>query len=255
VNRSLHHEFAPSLPLKPDGLEAALRRIGAERYHNHHPFHRLLHAGQLNKNQVRAWALNRYCYQAAIPIKDASILARMEDAALRRVWRQRILDHDGDSDDDGGIRRWLALTDGLGLDRDYVTSMTGALPATRFAVDAYVHFVRDKPLLEAIASSLTELFSPGIISERVSGMLAGYDFIDADILRYFNKRLTQAPRDADFALDYVKKNAVRPDQQAACLDALVFKCNVLWAQLDALHHAYVEPDHIPPGAWQPEEGA
>ncbi len=255
MNRSLHHEFAPSLPLKPDGLEAALRRIGAERYHNHHPFHRLLHAGQLNKNQVRAWALNRYCYQAAIPIKDASILARMEDAALRRVWRQRILDHDGDSDDDGGIRRWLALTDGLGLDRDYVTSMTGALPATRFAVDAYVHFVRDKPLLEAIASSLTELFSPGIISERVSGMLAGYDFIDADILRYFNKRLTQAPRDADFALDYVKKNAVRPDQQAACLDALVFKCNVLWAQLDALHHAYVEPDHIPPGAWQPEEGA
>jgi len=86
----------------------------------------------------------------------------------------------------------------------------------------------------------------------VAGMLAGYDFIDKDILRYFNKRLTQAPRDADFALDYVKKNAVRPDQQAACLDALVFKCNVLWAQLDALYHAYVEPGHIPPGAWRPE---
>lgn len=252
MKMSLAHEFAPSLPLDADGLEAALRRIGAERYHNHHPFHRLLHSGKLNKDQVRAWALNRYCYQATIPIKDASILARMEDAGLRRVWRQRILDHDGDSDDDGGIRRWLALTDGLGLDRDYVTSMKGALPATRFAVDAYVHFVRDKTLLEAIASSLTELFSPTIISERVAGMLAGYDFVDKDILRYFNKRLTQAPRDADFALDYVKKNALHPDQQSACLDALVFKCNVLWAQLDALYHAYVEPGHIPPGAWRPE---
>ena len=253
MNLSLHHEFAPSLPLASDDLEAALRRIGAKRYHNHHPFHHLLHSGKLSKDQVRAWALNRYCYQAAIPIKDASILARMEDAGLRRVWRQRILDHDGESDDDGGIRRWLALTDGLGLDRDYVTSQRGTLPATRFAVDAYVHFVRDRPLLEAIASSLTEMFSPGIISERVSGMLAGYDFIDADILSYFNKRLTQAPRDADFALDYVKTNAVRPDQQAACLDALVFKCNVLWAQLDALYHAYVEPGHVPPGAWRPEE--
>ncbi len=118
-----------------------------------------------------------------------------------------------------------------------------------------MHFVRDKTLLEAIASSLTELFSPNIISERVSGMLASYDFVDKDILRYFNKRLTQAPRDADFALDYVKKNALRPDQQAACLDALVFKCNVLWAQLDALYHAYVEPGHIPPGAWRPESAA
>jgi coenzyme PQQ biosynthesis protein C len=213
----------------------------------------VLHAGKLTRDQVRAWALNRYCYQAAIPIKDASILARMEDAGLRRVWRQRILDHDGDSDDDGGIRRWLALTDGLGMDRVYVTSQQGALPATRFAVDAYVHFVRDRTLLEAIASSLTEMFAPGIISERVSGMLAGYDFIDADILRYFSKRLSQAPRDADFALDYVKTQARTAEQQQAALDALRFKCGMLWAQLDALHYAYVMPGLTPPGAWRPGE--
>jgi coenzyme PQQ biosynthesis protein C len=148
--------------------------------------------------------------------------------------------------------RWLALTDGLGLSQNYVTSTRGILPATRFAVDAYVHFVRERSLLEAIASSLTELFAPAIIAERVSGMLANYDFISKETLAYFDKRLTQAPRDADFALNYVKSHARRPDQQDAVLAALKFKCEVLWVQLDALHHAYVEPGHVPPGAFKPE---
>jgi coenzyme PQQ biosynthesis protein C len=237
--------------LSPEELEKQLRAIGASRYHILHPFHKLLHTGRLNKEQVQAWALNRFYYQAMIPIKDATILSRMEDPELRRVWRQRIVDHDGESAGDGGIERWLILTDGLGFPRDYVTSLQGLLPATRFAVDAYVHFVREKPLLEAIASSLTELFSPNIISERVSGMLANYDFISEKTLAYFGKRLTQAPRDADFALAYVKENAHTAKDQSLVLDALRFKCNVLWAQLDALHHAYVEPGPVPPGAWQP----
>ena len=238
--------------LSPEELENQLRAIGASRYHILHPFHKLLHSGKLNKHQVQAWALNRFYYQAMIPIKDATILARMDDPELRRIWRQRIVDHDGENAGDGGIERWLMLTDGLGFPRDYVTSLQGLLPATRFAVDAYVHFVREKPLLEAIASSLTELFSPNIISERVTGMLANYDFISEKTLAYFGKRLTQAPRDADFALAYVKQNAQTAKEQAKVLDALRFKCNVLWAQLDALHHAYVEGEgQIPPGAWQP----
>jgi coenzyme PQQ biosynthesis protein C len=237
--------------LSPDGLDAALRRIGAERYHNLHPFHQLLHGGKLNKGQVQAWALNRYCYQSAIPRKDAALIARAGDSELRRIWRQRLVDHDGDTPGSGGIVRWLALTEGLGLDRDYVVSMAGALPATRFAVEAYVRFVAERSLLEAVASSLTEMFSPNIISERVAGMLAGYDFIRRETLAYFNARLTQAPRDADFALDYVKREARTPEQQRAVLAALEFKCGVLWAQLDALYHAYVEPGHPPPGAFRP----
>jgi len=241
--------------MSPDKLEAALRRIGAERYHNLHPFHRLLHGGKLSKGQVQAWALNRYCYQSAIPRKDAALIARTEDSALRRIWRQRLIDHDGDAPNSGGITRWLALTDGLGLDRDYVVSMRGALPATRFAVEAYVRFVAERSLLEAVASSLTEMFSPTIISERVAGMLAGYDFVSRETLAYFNARLTQAPRDADFALDYVKSEARTPEQQQAVLRALEFKCSVLWAQLDALYHAYVEPGYIPPGAFRPGEMA
>jgi pyrroloquinoline quinone biosynthesis protein D len=239
--------------LSPEALEAALRDVGARRYHHLHVFHQRLHGGELDQNQVCAWALNRYYYQANIPIKDAAIMARMDDVALRREWRRRIEDHDGDEGAEGGIERWLMLAEGLGLERSYVTSRRGILPATRFAVDAYVHFVREKTLLEAIASSLTELFAPSIITQRVSGMLANYDFISAKTLAYFDKRLTQAPRDSDFALAYVKHHAVRPDQQRAVIEALEFKCDVLWAQLDALYHAYVEPGHIAPGAWVPGE--
>lgn len=237
--------------LSPSQLEEALRAIGDARYHNKHPFHQRMNAGELSKDQLKAWALNRYYYQAMIPVKDAVILSRMEDASLRRIWRQRILDHDGDSDDKGGIARWIALTDGLGLDRAYVTSGAGILPATRFAVDAYVNFVRFKPMLEAIASSLTEMFSPKTIGERVSSMLAHYSYLNPAILAYFDKRLTQAPRDADFALDYVKREASSPEQQQAVMAALSFKCDVLWAQLDALEHAYVMPATPPPGAWAP----
>ena len=233
-------------------FDAAIRAVGAERYHDKHPFHKLLHSGKLNKGQVQAWALNRYCYQSAVPRKDAALISRTHDRALRREWLHRVHDHDGYGEEPGGIERWLALTDGLGLDREYVTSMRGALPATRFAVEAYVRFVVEQPLTVAVASSLTELFAPKIHKERISGMLEGYDFIDDHVMAYFKRRLTQAPRDADFALDYVKKHAASRSEQEACVDAVRFKCNVLWVQLDALHHAYVEPGNIPPGAFRPE---
>jgi pyrroloquinoline-quinone synthase len=198
--------------------------------------------------------LNRYCYQAAVPRKDAALVSRTEDRALRREWAQRIQDHDGNGEDEGGIERWLRLTDGLGLERDYVITMRGALPATRFTVEAYVRFVRERSLVEAVASSLTELFAPAIHEERIAGMLQHYSFIDESVLAYFRRRLSQADRDAGFALDYVKRTALTAEMQAACVDAVRFKCNVLWAQLDALHHAYVTPGLPPPGAFSLETG-
>jgi pyrroloquinoline-quinone synthase len=211
----------------------------------------MLHGGRMNFGQVQAWALNRYVYQAAIPRKDAALMARLEDRALRREWIHRIHDHDGIDADTGGIERWLKLTDGLKLDRAYVISQEGALPATRFAVEAYVRFVYERPTLEAIASSLTELFAPAIHAERIAGMLEHYDFISDDLVAYFRKRLDQAPRDCRFALAYVQEHARTPAQQAAVLAALRFKTDVLWAQLDALYFAYVEPGFIPPGAFRP----
>jgi pyrroloquinoline-quinone synthase len=86
-------------------LEATLRHIGATRYHNLHPFHRLLHGGKLNKGQVQAWALNRYYYQSTIPLKDAMVISRFRDRATRIEWRHRIEDHDGDAGTEGGIAR------------------------------------------------------------------------------------------------------------------------------------------------------
>ena len=239
--------------LTPEALEARLREVGAQRYHNRHPFHRLLHSGKCSKGQVQAWALNRYYYQAMIPLKDGSLIGRCEDPALRREWRKRLEDHDGDDTRPGGIERWLKLTDGLGLDRDDVVSTRLLLPATRFAVQAYVHFVRERSLLEAVASCLTEMFSPQIISERMAGMLANYDYITPDILTYFQKRPPQAQRDATFALDWVTRHARTAEQQQTVIDTLAFKCDVLWSMLDALHHAYVSPGLIPPGAFVPAD--
>jgi len=232
-------------------LEATLRQIGATRYHSLHPFHRLLHGGKLNKGQVQAWALNRYYYQSTIPLKDAVVISRFRDRKIRLEWRHRLEDHDGEVGGEGGIERWLKLTEGLGLDTAYVESTEGILPATRFAVEAYVHFCRDRTPLEAIASSLTELFAPNLHEERISGMLQHYDFVNPDIMSYFKRRLAQAPRDANFALAYVKEHAKTQEAREAVCNALIFKTNVLWVQLDALYHAYVE-GHIPPGAFVPK---
>ncbi|MEE8275116.1 MAG: pyrroloquinoline-quinone synthase PqqC [Alphaproteobacteria bacterium] len=242
-----------SAPMSAQELERQLRAIGAERYHDRHPFHRMLHGGELDKGQVQAWVLNRFCYQNAIPRKDAALMARMADSDLRREWRSRIVDHDGNAPGEGGIARWLALADAVGLDRDYVRSTEGALPATRFAVEAYVRFVAERPLVEAVASSLTELFAPQIHRDRIAGLLAHYDFADDASLAYFRKRLDEAPRDVAFGLAYVLREARTPEQQQGVLAALTFKTDMLWAQLDALHHAYVEPGHVPPGAFVPED--
>jgi coenzyme PQQ biosynthesis protein C len=240
-------------PVDADELERRLRQIGHERYHDKHPFHRKLHAGELNRGQLQAWVLNRYYYQSRIPLKDAALLSRVDDRAFRREWIRRILDHDGESDDSGGIERWLVLAEGVGLDREAVQALKGVLPATRFAVDAYVRFVREVSLLEAVASSLTELFAPRLHESRISALLANYDFANERTLAYFQARLSQAPRDVEFGLAFVKREARTCDQQEAALAALRFKTEVLWAQLDALHFAYVEPAFIPPGAFVPDD--
>ncbi|MEP4198008.1 MAG: pyrroloquinoline-quinone synthase PqqC [Aliishimia sp.] len=235
-------------------FEARLRQIGDERYHDKHPFHDMLHAGNCTPDQVRAWVINRYYYQTRIPMKDAAFMSRVRDPALRRSWRSRIEDHDGTGPETGGIHRWLKLAEGVGLDPEYVASEVGILPATRFAVDAYVRFVRDEPLLPAVASSLTELFAPKIHKDRISGMLAHYDFANPDTMSYFQHRLTEAPKDVAFGLGWVLDHAVTQSDQDSAANALIFKTNVLWAQLDALYSAYVAPGRIPPGGWQPGQG-
>ena len=209
-----------------------------------------MHEGKLGRGQLQAWALNRYYYQSRIPIKDATILARSEDAEFRRAWRKRIFDHDGDGTHPGGIEKWLRLVEATGLTREQAERGDGILPAVRYAVDAYVDLVRSGTFLEAVASSLTELFSGKLIALRMDALRKYYPWLSGG-LDYFQGRLTQAPDDAAFALAWVVKHARTPAEQEQALGALRAKCNILWAQLDAIYFAYVSPGWPPPGAFRP----
>jgi coenzyme PQQ biosynthesis protein C len=230
---------------------ARFHAIGEERYHHKHPFHLLMHQGKLTRGQLQAWALNRYYYQSRIPMKDALILARSDDAEFRRAWRKRIFDHDGDGTHPGGIEKWLRLVEATGLTREQAQREDGILPAVKYAVDAYLELVRSRTLLEAVASSLTELFSGKLIALRMDALRQHYPWLSGG-LDYFQGRLTQAPEDANYALAWVVQHAKTREQQELALAALRAKCNILWAQLDALHFAYVSPGWPPPGAFQPK---
>ena len=247
------HTLDATAPLLSfDELKARLLQVGPERYHHKHPFHIMMHEGKLTRGQLQAWALNRYYYQSRIPMKDAIILSRSEDKEFRKAWRKRIVDHDGDATSAGGIQRWIKLAEASGLEAGRVERGEGILPATRFAVNEYLSIVRDRSFLEAVASSLTELFSRDLISLRMDRMRQHYPWL-AGGLDYFEARLTQAPEDAAFAIQYVQENAKTRAQQEEAIQALRDKCDILWAQLDALYFAYVQPGWPPPGAFQIEE--
>ena len=238
--------------LTVDELHTRLQEIGRDFYHHRHPFHLLMHEGKLNRGQLQAWALNRYYYQRAIPIKDAIILSRSDDRNFRIAWRKRIIDHDGDALSDGGIERWIALAEATGLNRDRVENHEEVLPGVRYAVDAYLSLVRDRSFLEAVASSLTEMFSRDLIALRIDALREHYSWMNNG-LAYFEARLEQAPEDARFAFDWVAKHALTPADQELAMRALREKCAILWAQLDAIHYSYVNPGWPPPGAFIPEK--
>ena len=257
VSGTLVDDASPKLTF--DELKSALRQVGAERYHHQHPFHRLMHEGKLTRGQLQAWALNRYYYQSIIPIKDAIILSRSTDPAFRRAWRKRIIDHDGsdgskDAARNGGILRWIKLAEATGLDRDRVIRAEGILPATRFIGNEYLNLVRTRPFVECVASSLTELFSRDLIALRMEKLREHYPWL-SNGLDYFEARLTEAPEDAAFAIQYVFDHAATRAEQEGVIQALRDKCDILWAQLDALYFAYVEPGWPPPGAFCLDEGS
>jgi pyrroloquinoline-quinone synthase len=252
VVKAAANQGAPLTRLTQNEFIAGFHAIGEERYHHRHPFHLLMHEGKLTRGQLQAWALNRYYYQSRIPMKDAAILARSDDPSFRIAWRKRILDHDGDVLKSGGIDKWLRLVEATGLPRDMALHGEGILPATKFAVQAYLNFVSTHTLLEAVASSLTELFSGKLISLRIDRLRQYYPWLSSG-LDYFNARLTQAPEDADFALAWVVKCARTREDQESAYAALRAKCDILWAQLDALYFSYVSPGWPPPGTFKPAE--
>jgi pyrroloquinoline-quinone synthase len=224
-----------------DHFVAALR-AQAERYHSLHPFHRRMNEGLLSRGQIRGWVANRFYYQENIPRKDAAILSHCPHRDIRRRWIRRITDHDGTTEGAGagagGIEAWLRLGEAVGLTRAEVEDERHVVPGVRFAVDAYVTFARTRPWVEAVASSLTELFAPDLMAQRLAAFERHYRWIDPDGLAYFRARLTQAPRDSEHALEVVTEYCRTPDEQASAVAALSFKCDVLWSMLDAIDQHY-----------------
>lgn len=219
-------------------FEAQLRAVGERRYHHLHPFHVRMHAGELSKKEFQAWVVNRFYYQVSIPVKDSHILAKLPSREDRQRWIKRIHDHDGREGESGGIELWLRLGEAVGIPRARMESCEDVLPAVRFAVDAYVNFCRTRPWLEAVASAMTEFFAPGLISKRIEDVQKHYPWIEPEGLAYFRNRLTQQPKDIEHLLQLVLPSAKTHEEQQRCVQALEFKCDVLWAILDAVEHAH-----------------
>lgn len=230
-------------PWTRDEFTDHLRAVGRRKYHDKHPFHRLMNEGKLTREQLRLWVANRFYYQKNIPIKDAIVLSRCPDREIRRQWIQRILDHDGAPGAVGGIEKWLRLGEAMGVGREDLEGEKFLLPGVRYAVDAYVNFVQWRPWVEAIATSLTELFAPVLMAERLAAFLKYYTWIDPKELEYFRSRLTQAPRDSDHGLSVVLEHSHSRDEQTRAVAALSFKCDLLWAQLDAIYFQCVSPTY------------
>jgi pyrroloquinoline-quinone synthase len=216
-----------------------LRTEGRDRYHDSHPFHALMHDGKLTRRQLQGWVLNRYYYQTRVPIKDALILSKSEDPGFRRVWIRRIHDHDGEREGEGGLALWLKLAEGVGLDPARVASLSHVLPGVRFACDAYVELVRERSLVEAVASSLTEFFAPDLMSRRIESWEAHYEWVKKDTLDYFRSRVVRARRDSEEAVEFVVEHATTYELQRKCIEALIKKTQILWHLLDSVHAAYV----------------
>ena len=223
-------------PWPPEEFVEHLRHVGRDHYHDKHPFHQLMNEGRLDREQIRLWVANRYYYQKNIPIKDAILLSRCPVREVRRRWIQRILDHDGTGDDPGGIEKWLRLGEGVGLTREELENGDTLLPGVRYAVDAYLNFVATRPWIEGVASSLTELFAVDLMTERLAAFEKHYPWIDPAALAYFRTRPPQAHRDSDHGVSLVQQYCCTHAQQEAAVAALKFKCDLLWAQLDALYY-------------------
>jgi len=228
-------------PLSDADFMARLRDEGARRYHDEHPFHRRMHEGTLTRADLQRWVANRYYYQTRIPIKDAVILSKSDDPRFRRMWIQRIHDHDGTDGDEGGLVRWQRLGDAVGLDRAELIACKNVLPGVRFACDAYVHFVRDASLVEAVASSLTEFFAPDLMVKRIAAWEKHYPWVDRAGLDYFRNRVTQGRRDSEQAIAFVLEHARTAELQLRCVAALVRKTEILWHLLDAVQMAGASP--------------
>lgn len=226
-------------PLDAAALAEGLRSFSTS-YYARHPFHQLMHEGRLTPAQLQGWVANRLAYQRAIPRKDAAIISNCPDPEVRREWLQRIIDHDGTAPGTGGIELWIQLGVAVGVPREEMEDERHVLPGVRMAAESYVTFCKTKPWIEAVASSLTELFAPDLMRKRIAAFPEHYPWIQPEALRYFQSRLVQAPRDSQQGLRLVQQHCTTVETQTRAFQALAFKLEMLWVMIDTIHHAYGE---------------
>jgi pyrroloquinoline-quinone synthase len=231
-----------------DAFLARLREAGGRGYHARHPFHIRMNRGELSPGEIRKWVANRFAYQQIIPRKDAAILANCPVREVRASWARRLADHDGTPDGGGrgGIESWLRLAEACGLDRRATLEGRHVVPGARFAAGAYLEFARTQPWPIAVASSLTEMFAPDLMRERLDAFRVHYPWIPPWGLEYFEARPALARRDSQEALDLTLTYCDTPAIRREAVRALAFKCDVLWALLDATEAA-PELDSAPGG--------
>lgn len=224
-------------PLSREAFLKQLQAVGGKAYHDKHPFHLAMNAGQLSREAIRTWVANRYYYQRSIPMKDAAIMANCPLREVRRLWIHRIVDHDGTTGAEGGIEAWLRLGEACGLSRAEVESEDLVRQGVRFAVDAYVNFAKSQPWPIAVASSLTELFAPDLMARRLAAFEEHYPWVESWGFDYFRRRLTQARRDSEEGLELTLTHCRTREMQDTAVKALSLKCDILWSVLDAIHAA------------------
>lgn len=227
-------EDAAGGPWGTGTFEEKLREVGPRRYHDRHPFHLAMNRGELSPDQIRRWVVNRFAYQRAIPIKDAAIVSNCPLREVRAAWLKRIEHHAGAVDEPGGIERWVELAEAVGLSREAVWDDRLVSPAVRAAVDSYVAFARERPWPIAVASSLTELFAPDLMRERIAAFERHYPWIDPAGLSYFRARVSRARVEAADALALTLAHCSTPAMQRQAVEAVAFKCDLLWSMLDAI---------------------
>ncbi len=220
-------------PWKNEEFIAEIMRLNSF-YHIHHPFHKAMSQGKLNRAQIQGWVANRFYYQITIPRKDAAILSNSPDQDFRKRWIKRIIDHDGNEKTDGGIDAWLRLAEAVGLDRATIQNLSLVIPSVKFAVDSYFNFAKQAPWQEAVCSSLTELFAAEIHQQRLNTWPLHYPWVESEGLIYFQKRLAEIHTDVQHGLEITLHYFTTRAEQERALKIIRFKCDVLWAMCDAM---------------------
>ncbi len=228
------------LMVNAEYLTKYVKRSLEPRYFLNHPFMKLFYAGRLTNEQIRAWIVNRFYYQKQMPLKDSIILANCTDTAARKLWLQRLMKREGVGGYRGDVEGWAMLAEAAGISRKTLEN-TEVLPGVRFAVDAYLNFVKTVSWVEGVAASLPELLAVNELPKRIEALRRHYGWIGREGVEFFIERLSYIKEDIELVLELLTTHIRNNIMLKKCFEAARYNCNVHWSMLDAIYMEYVLP--------------